>query len=648
LAWFSTFAAFAAWRIWLNSAYSEPLLSPGALLMAPLLGCMAWLMADPPRLDQRWAWRLGLAFLAMLLLFSGEQLLWLRSADKDNYLAAGYGLLLGGAGLLALPYVQGKAEAGETLPARTEWVLLSLMLLGGALARIYKLGEVPATWWYDEVNLARAAQDHILIGRELPVYVAENVENPGMYLWIVALVFKCFGVGITPLRELSALFGWLALIPFYFLARRLLGVAYGLVALALFCAMRWTLIPQHIGFMSGFALFWTFCAVYFYWTALGSRRRLDFLLAGLCLGFTLHTYTPTRLVIPMLALFSLLQWRLLRGIRLWDWLALAGGFVLVALPMLWYILGNWGAYSQRAGQVSILNDVRVRGWGELAISFFKHLECFNFRGDFNARHNIHFWPQLDFISGALFAPALILAHARAFKDPRALLLCLWFWAMLGAGIFSMTVEAPQAHRTILVAPMAALCLAWFLAEMGRSLAPAFPGGWPRPLTLALILTCAAVPCFNAYELYANWPQDSATWRSFSPEATLAARRAQACPKGWEIYLSPLSQEYQFHGFERDQFLRFVLKQQGRSFYELRPSQGVSSNPSSPLGGVLAIWGDSDSDISAAMQRDFPDIPVEQAKDPFETRNDYLAAQIPFDRIPQRKRGDGPQPLFFKL
>jgi 4-amino-4-deoxy-L-arabinose transferase-like glycosyltransferase len=640
-AWALAAAAFAAWRLWLGNAYGLPLLSGGGALFLALLLCLGWLLADPPQLLQGEGRRLGLAYLGLVILFSGEQLLWLRAPDKALYFYPGYALLLLGAGMLAAAaWRAGEAKPGEAIPRRAELGILALLLALGAAARLYHLGSVPSTWWYDEVNLARAVQAH---AGSLPVYVTENVENPGMYLWIAALVFKFRGAGVEPLRQLSAFFGWLSLLPFYFLARRLLGAAFGLAALALFCAMRWTLIPQHIGFMSGFAMFWTLSAVYFYWRALGTKRALDFALAGLCLGFTLHAYTPTRLVIPLLGLFSLLQWRLLKGVPSRAWLALGACFLLVAGPMLLYVAFHWGDYSLRAGQVSIFNDVRAKGWGELWISFCKHLQCFNYRGDFNARHNLSFWPQLDFVSGGLFAAAMLWAHLRFFRDPRAALFTLWFWIMLSAGIFSMTVEAPQAHRSILVAPVAALAVAWFALELSRALAPAWKGGWPAALKAAALAAALAVPLFNAGELYANWPGDAATWRSFSPESTLAARRAAQSPPDWEVYVSPLDHEYQFHGFERDQFTRYTLGLQGRSFYPLRLSQALTPGAK----GVLAIWGDSDPEMTAAMRRDFPGVPIEEARDPFEAKNDYLAAAIPWDRIPDLKHSKRKDPFFFR-
>ncbi len=243
------------------------------------------------------------------------------------------------------------------------------------------------------------------------------------------------------------------------------------------------------------------------------------------------------------------------------------------------------------------------------------------------------------MSALAFVPALILAHGRAAKDPRAALLLLWFWAMLAQGVLTMTVEAPQAHRTILAAPCVALMLIWFARQASAGLGRAFAKGWPRPLAVAGLIVLLAVPAFNAFELFGPWAQDAATWRSFSPQASLVARRAAAAGDGTTIYASALEHEYQFNGFERFAFLNFYLGLQGRGF-ERMAAQG---NAVAPCKSVLAIWGASDSEISARFKKEFPKAAIEEARDPFDQQLDYVAAELPYASLPKA----APKQLFFR-
>ncbi len=647
--WITSLGLYLGARFWLNVQWREPISSPGWLVMVWVLPGLGWLAVEEPGLAMGGGRRLLAFYGASVLLLGGELLLWLRVPEKDRFLAWGLTLALAGAAwmlwLARSPQADGAGQEG--LSRRAElWRFCGLLGLAAAL-RLWQLGELPANWWYDEINLSRAVIERVLETGAAPLYVAENVENPGMYLWAGAAVMKFFGQGVEAMRGLSAFYGFLALFPFYFLARRLLGPAWALAALAMFCCMRWTLIPQRLAFMSGFALFITLSAFYFFWRALASARWLDYLCFGMALGATLHAYTPTRLVAPLLLLFMLFRPRLFKAVPAKGWLAFGLGFLAVAGPMLAWIAGHWQGYAFRSQQVSIMNDVRTKGWSELWVSFKKHLLMFGFRGDHQARHNIHFWPQLDFLSAALFLPALLMAHLRSFVDARAAFLSLWFWIMLSAGIFSMTVEAPQGHRSILVAPMIPLACAYALSRLWASLKSSFVSGVPAGLRKAGLLALLAVPAFNAYELFGHWAGHPATWRSFSPEASLAARRALAAPPGALVLLSNLDREYQFHGYERNVFVRFFLKLEGRRHALLRASNPVEGLPGLPSpGSVLAIWGESDLDISAAFQSQFPDLPLERAQDPHDAKADYLAAEIPWERIPAIKQGQSSKPLPF--
>ena len=553
-------------------------------------------------------------------------------------------------GLLALVHRhQPPLQRSPSMPWGREALLLGLVLLAGAAVRLPRMGSLPDGIWYDELNLSRATEDRIL-GPEggAPLYVSEQVENPGAYLWVGAAVYKAFGIGITPYRALAAFFGLLALVPFWALARLWFGPRWALAGTLLFGSMRWTLIPQRIGFMSGFALFWMLAAMWALWSArlrgpAGSGSRWRWALAGALAGCNLHTYTPGRLVPVVLLLWLLIELaadaRLRRG-ALPALGAAALGFLLTAGPMLWYIAAHWAIYALRSDQVSIFTDAVKSGrplGGELWTTLSKHLLMFSLRGDFNARHNLHFYPQVDLVSAAGLALAVPYAVGRFFKDGRGRFLALWIGVMLSAGIFTLAVEAPQGHRTILAAPALALALIWALRDLSAPLGSAFSGGWPQAGKAAALAALLSVAAFNAYEVYGLWGPNSETWRSFSPFATATARRAAAAPTDVEVRISRLANEYQFHGFERVMFAQYFLHRQDR---QAKPFEVGSVEPQ-PLGppprALLLIWGESDREISEAFVRQFPDVPVEKPANPYPAIGEptvlYLAAEVPWQRLP---------------
>jgi hypothetical protein len=538
-----------------------------------------------------------------------------------------------------------QAEPGRTdekpLPWRREAGWLAGILVVGALLRFTQLGTVPDGQWYDEVNLSRATQDHVVLGGQAPLYLGEQVENPGAYLWVGGAVFKVFGAGVNQYRALAAFFGLLALVPFWALARIWFGGRWALVATLLYSVLRWTLIPQRIAFMSGFALFWMLAAFWALWAAQLRGGAWRWLLAGLLLGANLHTYTPARFVPLIAAAFLGLQallepvWR--RQWKGWLWLGL--GFLLTAGPMLWYIQAHWADYAMRSQQVSIFADAARSGQpllSELWTSFSKHLLMFNFRGDFNGRHNLHFYPHADFLMACALAVALPYALGRAFKDTRGRFMALWFGAMLAAGIFTMAVEAPQGHRTILAAPVLALAVAWAVRDLLAPLGGLFAKGWPKAGLAAGFTLLAGVVLLNAWDLFAVWGPHTETWRSFSPRATAAARRAALAGPDVEVHVSSLASEYQFNGYEWGQFTRFALQQQGKRPYPLRLGQESPSELAPRPRALLLIWGESDRAFTEAFQKQFPALKLEQYPNPHPVNGEpsllYLAAEVPLDAI----------------
>jgi hypothetical protein len=322
--------------------------------------------------------------------------------------------------------------------------------------------------------------------------------------------------------------------------------------------------------------------------------------------------------------------------------------------MLWYIAQHWEAYGLRSQQVSIFTDVAKSGrplWAELWGTASKHLLMFNFRGDFNARHNLHFLPHLDFISASALFIAVPVLLGQAWRDARARFVLLWTAAMLAAGIFTLPVEAPQGHRTILVAPAVALALGLGLPQFLARLKAAFSGVWPQSARLLGAVLLGGVILFNAWELLRLWPDSPATYRSFSPRASAVMRKVGASKPGTRVYVSALKQEYQFHGFEWAVFSRFALRQEARPWATLTPGIGVpSQSDGGPTRSALLIWGESDDDVSRQVAEQWPDLQLHREPQrhpaPGEPAFLYLSLEVPYERL-QAWDGQGTPPLLWR-
>jgi hypothetical protein len=385
-------------------------------------------------------------------------------------------------------------------------------------------------------------------------------------------------------------------------------------------------------------------------------RPWRWFLAGLLVGANLHTYTAGRAVPVACVCFLLLQhwldpaWR--RSPR--QWLALAAGFLLIAGPMLWYIGHDFGGYQRRAAEVSVFTDVAKTGrslWSALGSNLARTALMATYRGDANARHNLQFYPQADFLLALALALALPWTLGRAWRDARGRFLWLWLAGALAASVLSLPVEAPQANRSILAAPALALAAAWALRELADPLGRAFSQGWPRALKLAGLALLIGAAWLNARELFVQWPADQATWEDFSPRANAVLQRIRAVGRDVGVFVSPLPHELPFYGYEWATFGRYALAPEGRFCSPLAASQGVAGQDrGTPLRAALLIWGESDTEISAAFQRQFPGLAVERAAAPFAVAGTpgalYLAAEVPLARLPHRP-AKGPLPFLYR-
>jgi hypothetical protein len=547
---------------------------------------------------------------------------------------------------------------GPPLGRGAEWALLALALACAAALRFAWPAQLPHGYWFDEVSFSESLRDKIMVQGLAPLY--DGIQA-GAFDLACAAVVRLFGPGVATLRLTSAAFGLAALLPFWGLSRIWLGRRWALAATFCFGVMRWPAMLERIAFPDAFAVFWTLAAFWGLWSAQArptepGRRPWRWALAGLLAGATLHTYTAARAV-PLICLaFLLLQhwldpaWE--RSPR--EWLALAGGYVVTAGPMLWYMVAHTGEYQARAAQVSLFADVARSGQplaAALGGNLARSLLMFTYRGDANARHDLQYYPQADFMLALALALALPWALGRARRDARGRFLWLWLAGALAAGVLSLPIEAPQAHRCVLAAPALALAAAWALQELSAPLGRAFTGGWPRVvglMGLALLLGSALI---NAEELLVEWPADQATWEDFSPRASAVLRRIQAAGPGVSVFVSTLPHEYQFYGNEWGLFGRYALSDQGRYCSPLQATQSAPiQDRGRPLQGALLIWGESDADISAAFHGEFPGLAVERAPAPFAVAGMpdqlYLAAEVPLALVPRRP-ARGPLPLLYR-
>ncbi len=355
------------------------------------------------------------------------------------------------------------------------WMVVGLALL----IRLYDLDSLPYGIWLDEALSGLEAQRTLAEPDYRPSF-AHSTSGPALMLYALAL--QMFGVhSITALRLVFVLLGTGAVLGAYLAGREAASERVGLW-MALWLALSyWAINISRLGMTGMGALCFTLWCGYFLlrlWRTGDSRAALWL---GVCLALGLWSYQAFRPIALWVVLWvGVYAWRR-RG---WGRL----GWVLAPalLALMPYALHPQPAdLSARADSLLILHAENRPGQSlpaALMSNLRRYAEMFHIRGDANPRHNLSNAPQLDRLSGVLFAWGLLLG----WRSPRPLAGMFFGGVLLLAlltGALTRTLEAPHALRSL----VALAAVAYFVALAGEMLR--------LPLMVFMLLAALNLPVY---------------------------------------------------------------------------------------------------------------------------------------------------------
>lgn len=447
--------------------------------------------------------------------------------------------LAAGSALLLHRRADGEAPVAGPLLA-WEKVFLLLAFLGAAALRFPALERFPPGGFFDELQNILVAES-ILKGR-WPVFVADASQMPALYFYPVAAAIGVFGKTLASVRGVSALCGAAAIPVFYLLARRFFRREAAAAAAIFFLGCRWHLNFSRIGFNGIVSPLMELLTLLALVKALETGRRLHWILFGAGVAVGLQTYYAFNLF-PAVFAASIVAFACRLGVRAFPsearkiipGLALSvATAVVVLLPLAIFAFKSPQVFFQRAGTVAIWNPAHgLKMPDALFLNIRTHLLMFNFHGDGNPRHNIPDAPLLTSIEGVLLAFGLGCALGRGFRWPRPVWL-VWFAVMLLPGI--LTIEAPQAYRTIGVIPVLFLLIAEGLQTIvglasGRTrFSPAILG--------ALVALALATSAWNAVLYFEIQVRERVCWRAFDGDHREIARFLAGAAPGHDVFIDP--------------------------------------------------------------------------------------------------------------
>jgi len=464
---------------------------------------------------------------------------------------------------------------------RNHWPLLILLLIvaGGAFLRFWQMGEIPPGVYPDEAKNANDVLVSLQSGT-YPLFYPENNGREGLFLWLIALAFKWFGVSVASLKLPSAIIGTLTIVAVYALTKQFFLYAqrdmnasvrlqfshFAVSAAALlasgFVAFSfWHINFSRIAFRAIFVPFLLAAAMAFTFHAARTRNLLSISAAAFLWGIGFYTYIAFRvsIVIPLFVIgatfilyffqnppFKTAGWlkRMYITDGCWKWDIGAAVFAATVAPIAFFFATNPGTFTSRSGGISVFDAPQP--FTALLSSISLHLQMFFFMGDNNWRHNVAGEAQLLWPIAILFLFGILYALWTTYEGLRyrnwSLViaqgaLALWFVALL-APAFLTTEGAPHALRAIGVIPVVYLYAAFGFLLLVRLVFPKqYHRGsvWPFGI-IACVMALLALASFQFNNYFITWGKNPAVADAFSAPYVTMGKYVNDLEYGTHAYI----------------------------------------------------------------------------------------------------------------
>jgi len=366
---------------------------------------------------------------------------------------------------------------------------LATIFLLAAFLRLYRLPEIPPGLHPDEAMNGINALEAWRTGH-FQVFYPENGGREGLFINFQSLALGLIGQNEPwVLRLVSAIFGTLTVIAFYFFCREISDESTARLAALLMATSVWHITMSRFGTRPVSALFFLLWGLYLFWRstrrlAEGSRWYvLEAVAAGLVYGLGFHTYTAYRITPLMVAALVPRMARQygLRAIVKVGSIAVSVAIATV-LPLALYFLGHGADFMHRISEVSLVASTHpIR---QLLMNIVKTVGMYGFAGDENWRHNLSGQPMLFWSVAILCFIGVGLAVFR-----RRWLLAFWAAGSLPAVL--STEDLPHALRSSLTIPAALFAAAlggiWVWRRLASRLPPLGSTVLPYAVAAALVV-----------------------------------------------------------------------------------------------------------------------------------------------------------------
>jgi 4-amino-4-deoxy-L-arabinose transferase-like glycosyltransferase len=467
----------------------------------------------PGFLRASWPWMLaGLAIFGLLL--------WqLKSLTYQGYMAAQWVIVIVIFAIVAGIWDRRRQINLSPTISRSDILWMTGLLMVGIIVGAYNLQGLPDTLMGDEGSFWTAARD-IANGEFAPPIFANGVYTfPILSSIGQAWALELFGINLWGWRFGSVLSGVITIIPLYLLARDAFDRKVAIASCAALIFSPYFLAFARLGYNNVQSLFITTLALYFLYLGLQRSSNFYLFLAGCAAGLGFYTYFAARSALLIAILFIGFLWigrKIKFRAAVHAGILLSLGAILVIAPYLLYCSSQDAqGMSFKAFESVFFNTFNGR-------QFYSDVELFSVAPPFELGGNELFYnPKIylvlitrgfirtllifqkawliseHFIAfpltgtvGVIFYLIGFVAVLKTARQPRSLLLLLWFFVTV-FGLSALNTVPPRHTHMVSIIPALALLTGAGL-NLLTSAAAAVHENWAKLKPVFLSLFTAVV------------------------------------------------------------------------------------------------------------------------------------------------------------
>ena len=394
-------------------------------------------------------------------------------------------------------------------------LLLSALIFGAFLVRIWRVGSLPFTLGGDEASQGLEAVS-VLAGISRNPFSTGWLGVPTMSFFFNSWSIDLFGQTVFGLRFPWVLVGTATVLVVFFLVKRLMGIRLALATAVILAFYHYHLHYSRLGSNQIADPFFLALALLFLYRALDRKNNLDWALTGVVTALALYFYAGARLtpviIIVVLGYLFIRQPRQFfpqygRGI-----LIATGAFLLVGAPMIQYAYLFTDDFNARVNEVGIFqsgwfaNVMVIQASGPVPImleQFRRSVLAFNFYPDRTVWYGLR-EPLLSPFWGVMFWVGMCYGMIRLFgrgSNPRYAPMVAWWWGGMLLGGF-LTESPPSSQRLITLAVPVSFFLAVAMWQIIRLVLGVLAyGKYPRWLANGLLAGVVILFSVTSLRLY---------------------------------------------------------------------------------------------------------------------------------------------------